>query len=264
MPAVQLERLRTEINDLAWKFTRPAEFLQDLHDLLGFYANRVFRAAPSAKTGTAITVYHVPGLIMRQLDASLASLCQENPDAAMVLMDALWKDAILEPRLVAISMLSHLPLNPADKVLEKLQAWCRPEEDAQVLAALFDQGSVNFRRSYPERWIELVRSWLDAGPLPSKVMGLRALLPVVQDREFANLPPVFSMVGPLLQSPPAPLLNDLQAVLEALSKRSPKETAYFLRQALNTTQSSAMTRLIRRVMGSFDEETQSGLRNLLK
>jgi hypothetical protein len=264
MPAVQLERLRTQINDLAWKFTRPAEFQRNLHELLSFYANRVYRPTPSAQSVTSISIYNVSGLIMRQLEATLAPLCQENPEAARVLMAALWKDPYLEPRQLAISMLGHLPMDPPDRVLELMQGWCQPGEDPQVMDTLFGQGSLNMRRKYPNRWLDLIQGWLAASSLPSKAMGLRALLPVVRDREFENLPPVFSMVAPLLQSPPPQLLSELQAVLEALSQRSPKETAYFLRQALNTSQSSGMTRLIRRVMDSFDEETQSGIRNLLK
>ena len=63
---------------------------------------------------------------------------------------------------------------------------------------------------------------------------------------------------------PANLQSELLAVLQALARRSPAETAYFLRQILTLVSDPLIPRLIRRCLPSFSPETQVGLRAALK
>jgi len=264
MPAVQLTRLRIQLTQIIWQFTRPAEFQKSLRDLLDTYADRTFRPGQATAPKALIPAYHAPALVLRQLDQELLPLIRENAAAALALADVLWQDAMLEPRLVAITILGHTPLTPPEDVLQRLLSWARPEEEGILLSALLDAGSLRLRREQPKRWLELITHWIDQPDPAYQKIGVQALLVLSRDRSFENLPPVFSLLGPLLQAPPAPILPDLQAAVEALAGRTPTETTYLVRQALNLSTDPATARLIRRCLPAFPPGAQATLKTALQ
>jgi hypothetical protein len=93
---------------------------------------------------------------------------------------------------------------------------------------------------------------------------LKALLPAIHDREFENLPPVYQMVSPLVQTPSPSLQSELDITIQALARRSPTETAYFLRQVLGTGTGINTVRMVRRALPAFSEELQEGLKTAMK
>ena len=263
MPAVQLVRLKEQIAQLAWYFTRPVEFQKQLHALLDFYSDRTYRPGQAVKARPLIMTYHVGPLVLRQLEHNLSHLCQENPGAALALVDVLWKDIYLEPRLLAASLLGLTPLTPPEAVLERILAWSDPEMDIQLLEILTSRGSVRLRREQPERWLVLIEDWLSDQKNEVQAIGLKALLPLIQDREFENLPRIFRLLGTLVQNAPKGLQSELIEDLMGLARRSPAETAYFLRQMMSIGNSPATTRLVRRCLPAFNEEMQANLRKAL-
>lgn len=263
MPAVQLARLKIQIDDLASVFTRPVVFQKKLADLLDFYANRAYRPGQAVRTKTLLPTYHVAPLIIRYMEQAFSRLCQEQPAAALELIDCLWQDTYLEPRLLAAALLGSIALTPPEPVLERLRSWANPDQDAQLLTALLQQGSANVRKKLPDLWLEIVEQWLSESGLASRSLGLVALLPVVQDQSYQNLPRVFRLLAPVMQSAQPDLQADLQVNLEALAQRSPAETAYFLRQMMNIAPSTTIVRLVRRLLPVFSEEQQTGLRKAL-
>src|SRR5271157_2489711 len=264
MPAVQMTRLKAQIGELAWQFTRPDEFQQALTDLFNYYAERTYRPGQAALPVSLTPMYHLPPLIMRQLALDLSPYCVENPTAALALADQLWQDSYLEPRLVAITLLGHLPLQPVEPLLERLNSWCQPAENKELLDAIFRQATRQLRRKMPDLWLALIKGWLDDPRFPFQAMGLNALLPLIQDRDYENLPPVFSSISPLLQSAPPAIQVELIAVISALARRTPKETVYYLRQVLTVAQGAGAERLIRKALPAFNPEDQASLRSALQ
>lgn len=263
MPAVQLARLKEQINQLAWHFTRPQEFQRELQDLLDFYADRTYRPGQAIKPRPLIPIHHIAPIVQRQLEQDLGRLCQEHPAAALALVDLLWQDPYLEPRLLAAALLGQTPLQPADEILSRLLAWATPDLDDQLLDALLGPGSRRVRSEVPERWLTIIESWLSDLAADVQVIGLHALLPIIQDRSFENLPRIYRILSPVLQSAPAVLQNDLVRNLEALGKRAPAETAYFLRQMLNVSSTPVTVRLVRKCLPAFPKEAQDNLRRAL-
>ncbi len=257
----KLNRLKTQINNLIWKFTRPQEFLTELRELLELYSDRTFRpgkASPSAKLPTS---YRVPTLVIRQLELELTPLCQENPQAALTLMDALWNDPFLEPRILAALLLGKIDPAPPDMITNHLQRWCQPECESVSLSALLEHGTYRLRREQSEHWFELLHFWLaDKNTVVQKI-ALRAMLPAIQDREFENLPPLFRMIEPFLKSPLPALQTEIVEILQALANRSPIETAYLLRQALAVSNHPLTVRIVRRLLPLFSPEEQNRLRS---
>jgi len=264
MPAVELTKLRAQINRLIVQFDDPAGFLSALKDLLDLYANRAYRAGTSVQPQPLLPSYRVAPLITHQLELELGRTCQENPRQALEVVDGMWRDTHLETRQLATTLLGVIPVSHIDEVLAKLRAWSKPDENFRMLDALFQNGTLALRRSAPALLLRLIEEWVTSSQGQVQAMGLRALTPLVEDEQFENLPPVFSLVSPLIQNIPARLYPDLLVIFEALARRSPTETAYFFRQVLPMASSPATTRLIRRIIPLFNPAQQAQLRAALQ
>jgi hypothetical protein len=264
LPAVNLTRLKQQINELAWQFTRPAEFQRSLHDLLEIYADRVYRPGQTVQAKPLVPAFLTPPLVLRQLELQLFPHCVHSPDAALMLVDQLWSDEYLEPRMLAVAMLGQIPASFSAEILQRLKTWCTPEEEARLIDAALSQGTFRLRQEKTDLWLEMVKEWINSTSIPVQSMGIRALLPFTNDRENENLPPVFRLISPVLQLASAPLQKDLQQVLVALANRSPNETVYFLRQILALETGANTARLVRRIMPSLREEVRASLKDAVK
>jgi DNA alkylation repair enzyme len=263
MPAVELSRLRAQINGLIERFADPASFRIALRDLLDLYANRAYRAGQAVQPQPLLPSYRITPLIMQQLELELSKTCQERPEQALEIVETLWHDPYLEPRLLAATLLGAIPPSQGEAVIQKLRAWALPAENFRMLNALFNKSTTSLRRSAPHLLFSLFEEWLASSESSTQAIGVRALIPMVEDNTFENLPPVFRLLSPLVQSTPTALQIDLQAALEALSRRTPIETAYFLRQALSMAPGQGTARLVRRCLPLFDPEQQASLRAAL-
>jgi hypothetical protein len=98
----------------------------------------------------------------------------------------------------------------------------------------------------------------------SQQIGLRALLPLISEGNFENIPAIFRLITPFTRELPAPLRPDLLDIIKALARRSPKETAYFLRQNLELPGSTDTAWIIRQSLRQFDSETRDSLHAALR
>lgn len=263
MPAVQLDRLKYQIQQLLMSFSDPERFEKELADLFELYANRVYRPGQNILAVRRTPMYFVPPILLRQLEFQLAPLCRQNTKVALVLADRLWKSSFLEQKLIAAFVLGQCPLNPIESITERLLVWCNPDEDSTILQAVLTRGSEEIRLAQPETWLSLIQSWLERESPPFRKMGLIALLPLVHDRNFENLPPIFRLINPIVQNSTPVYQNELVEIISSLAKREPIETAYFMRQSLHLGLPQSALRIFRRCLPAFDEQTQTSLRKLL-
>lgn len=264
MPAAELTRLRQQINSLIAQFGDPPRLQSGLRDLFELYSNRAYRAGHAVQPQPLLPSHRVPPLIMHQLELELSKTCQEMPDQALAVVDALWHDPYLEPHLLAAALLGAIPASHAAGVVEKLRAWVLPSENFRMLDALFHQGTVTLRRSAPGQFLDLCETWISDKRMDMQALGLRAMAPLINDPAFENIPAVFRLLSPILQSAPNALHTDLQIVLEALAKRTPTETTYFLRQVLGISTGPGTARLVRRCLPLFAPAQQASLRAALQ
>jgi hypothetical protein len=262
MPAIQLARLKTQVAQLADQYQQPARFIRALHDLLDFYADRTYRPGTVGARVPLLPHYHVAAPVIRQVETELAPKCQSDPDGMLALADALWVDTHLEPRQLAAFILGQAPLDPPEAVTTRLLDWANPTQDHQALEALMARGAARVQRQQTAWWAGVLRGWL-AGTPAEQFIGVRGLLALAADPQFANLPIAFDLAGPFIQACPTSLHGALVEILAALARRSPAETAYFLRQALTIATRPEVARLVRRCLPLFDEPTQASLRAAL-
>jgi hypothetical protein len=259
MPAAELSRLRAQLPLLTALFDQPAVFRRARVGLCETYADPTFRAGR-----TIIPSYRMPQLVFRQLELALAAACRAQPEQALAIVDELWAETHVEPRILAVHLLGQIPLSQGEGILDRLRKWASPHEDSQMLAALFTHGTARLRAQGPDALMDLFGEWLDDADLPKRLVGLKALRSLVDDAEYENLPPLFNLLFPLVRAAPQNLFNELSSLLTSLAKRAPTETAYFLRQVLASPTGRDTPRLTRRIMPLLSDAQQESLKSAIK
>ena len=264
MPAIQLTRLRLQAAHLRDSFSRPEDFTRGLQAMMGFYADRTHRSGQSGEPPPLMPAYHIPAPVLRQVLLELKPLILQEPENAFSLTDALWAQNNLECRLLAAAILGNIPASNTGGVLERITAWSSIEKEDRLIQALLDQGLAGLRRLSSTKFLQLVEQWLASDQLNDQRMGLIALGILARDSSFTNLPVIFQILSAPLKAIPAGLRNNLIDILRILARRSPTETAYFLKENLSSPGSLAAGWLIRQLLDEFPKETRDSLRESLR
>jgi hypothetical protein len=166
----------------------------------------------------------------------------------------------VEFRLLAASLLGIIPTETPEPILERVEAWCKAKADERLIHAILNDGLSRLRKDAPEHVHNKVETWLEDTDPFKQQLALRALAPILSRENYENLPVFFRLLGPLVRAVPAGLRHDLLDTLRALVRRSPKETAYFLRQMAEIPNSPDAPWLIRQCLSDFPPEIQLTLR----
>jgi hypothetical protein len=263
MPAINLARLKTQASRLSEKFSEPEAFVHDLDEMLDFYTNRTIRPTQTAQR-FSLPTYRTPPPVLRQIQGELEPLAESRPLEAITLTNALWKAGSLESRLLAASLLGNIPVTQSTPTLFRLRDWLAQSRDKQILTALLTDAFARLRRENPETLFLILEDWLKSSRTSLRVWGLRALIPMLTDPKFENLPAVFRILRPAIHSAGPTTQLELQACLATLEHVSLTETLAFLREIIKDDSAPLMLRTFRRILAGLSPELQSGLRELLR
>jgi hypothetical protein len=263
MPAIDLARLRKQANRLADFFFLPDDFLKLLRETLNFYVNRTLRRSQNVAPGSNLPTYRTPPEILRQIENALGPLAKENPHYALELADLLWDEGYLETRLLAAFLLGRLPPQE-ERLLARLTAWTQQVRDANVRSALLTTSLTRMRTETPEQFLLLIGEWLHPGRQRTWSNGLQALLPMIQDPDYENLPPIFELTQEVIISAPNSLQTEVGNLIKALYQNSESETVYFLRQIIDLSQNAVTTSILRRLLPVFPPELQEQIRDKVR
>jgi len=264
MPAVQLAQLDQQINNLTKHFADPVAFRYELESLLIRYADLTYKPGESVRQSTLlISTFRTSPIVMRKLELRMAALAVHNPDLVLPAADLLWQAEESEMRRLAAVLVGNLPPEKTDEVLQRLREWSKPAANPVHFETLYDLGTVTLRRSAAQKWLELIRTWLNDPDLEIVRLGVIAITRLVNDREYENLPAVYTAITPLVSVTPEKLQYELRVLVTQLARRSPTETAYFLRQAMGPHPTPTLARMVRRILPEFPDETQDRLKSLL-
>jgi hypothetical protein len=266
MPAIDLARLRKQAARLADFFFLPDEFLRHLHEVLDFYVNRSLRKVDDVAPGSVLATYRTPAIVVRQIELELTDLASENPAHALDLADMLWDQGYLEMHMLAAFLLGRIPPQEEqqDRLLARLTAWTSQVRDPNVRSALLTTSLARVRRETPTQFLQLIGEWLHPGRTRLWSNGIQALLPMLTDPNFQNLPPVFDVLEPVVEAAPPTIQLDLEELVLALYKASPSETSFFLRHVLSSSENPMTAITLKRISSSFPAELQTELRDLLR
>ncbi|MCE7905698.1 MAG: hypothetical protein DYG87_07870 [Anaerolineae bacterium CFX3] len=263
MPAVDLARLKKQAAQLADLFGQPEAFVRALHETLDFYVNRSLREVDAVAPSSVLETYRTPSVILRHIEIELAPLAAADPDAALELADRLWDEGWLEMGLLAASLLGRIPPRE-ERLLPRLTAWTQQVRDPSVRAALLTTSLARLRKETPDRFLLLVSEWLNPERPRLWANGIQALLPLINDPKFNNLPPVFDMLEAVIEAAPGTLQTDLVDLFTALHRVSPTETAYFLRNVIANSPNRLTAATFRRISSSLPPQLTESIRGLVK
>jgi hypothetical protein len=263
MPAINLARLKIQAVRLSEKFNQPEAFIHDLNELLDFYTNRTIRATQIA-TRFSLPTYSTPAPVLRHIQAELVPLIENHPFEAFVLTDALWEAGSLESRLLAASLLGNIPLAQTMTTLENMPDRLAQSTDKEVRTALLTEGFARLRREDPEAFLFLLEEWLESPRNPLRVWGLQALIPMLTDPLFENLPTVFRILRPAIRSAGPGTQLELRDCLAALENVSPIETLAYLRETIRDNPPVLMLRTLQRILPGLPHDLHLGLKEMLR
>ncbi|MEW5938732.1 MAG: DNA alkylation repair protein [Chloroflexota bacterium] len=263
MPAIDLARLKKQCAQLADLFDQPDEFARALHEMLDFYVNRTRRDSNAVAPSSALETYRTPAPILKHIENELGPLAASRPAAALDLADRLWDEGWLETRMLAAILLGRIPPQE-QRLLPRLTAWTSQVRDPSVRAALLSTSLARLRKETPERFLLLVGEWLNPERQRLWPNGIQALLPLIRDPEFKNLPPVFDIVTHVVEAAPGTIQNELADLLDALYEASPTETIHFVRQALEESETPTTAATLRRILPLLPREMAETIRELAK
>jgi hypothetical protein len=264
MPAIHLVQLKQRTARLADLFGQPDHFVSELHKLLDFYADRTQRPGQSGEPPPLTPSFNVPKPVIRQIILDLNPVAANYPDDALNLSDALWMQPYFEFRYLATHLLSQLPISHIDRILERVVWWSDPLPEIRLLTALMDSGTQRLRTEAPEKLIGQIEVWFSDENLSRQKTGLNALIPLITFGDYDNLPVYYRLLAPFARNIPEDLRDDVRDAMLALARRSPIETAFFLGQYLETTDSQDTAWLSRQCMPYFPKESRDVLSRKLR
>jgi hypothetical protein len=264
MPAVDPKRLKFQIEELLIFFDLPEKFHQRLQDLFNQYANRHLHFGDSSSTRPLIPIYNLPRPVARQLNLELSRRCEMQLEAALALADELWKDSYLEIKQTAIHILGAAPISEPALILSRITEWISPNLDKTLISQLFSTGAQQLRGDFQEEWERFIASFLEKEKPKMIGLGIKGLLEGSKDPDFINLPAVFRLISPLIRNPHPAIQQELIQLVSRLVQRSPTETAFFLKQTLAISDSSATAQLIKDCLNEFPENLRRDMKASLK
>lgn len=264
MPAVQLIQLKQQINALAHRFDDPAAFRSDLEALLIRYADLTYKPGQEVRQSSMTDAsFRTAPIVLSKLEQRMAGLAEHYPDLALAVSDSLWETEQTEMRYLSAVLLGNLPAHFSLEVLDRLKSWTLPGVNYSQVDTLFIKGSARLRHNEPQKWLDLIRTWVNSPDEGMVRVGVMAVSTLASDDSFENLPAIYNIIGPVLSLAADDLQLELRNLLIHLARRSPTETGYFLRQVIGINPTRTLMRVVRRIMPEFPEEIQNRLRGSL-
>jgi len=259
MPAVNPTQLRFQLDALMGFFYVPPAFHRELSAFFSLYANRALRFGDTVPAKPLIKMYHLPFPIIRQLRLDLKHEITKDPKTALTCADELWQDPYLEVKEIAIYILGHTKLNPPEPILNRLHQWLNEDIEKELRTSILSMGTYTLQTHFPQDWEDFIKSFLLKSDPKNIALGLQGLAEGINNPEFNNFPIVFRLVSDTIQEPQPEYRGTFINLIEALAKRLPIETAYFLRQAISLSNSPQLSRLIKGCLPFFPEDIQKDL-----
>jgi len=263
MPAVDIARLRIQSAGVTGHFGDPRQLLLALHDLFEFYADRTRRPGRLASPVTVLPSFDIPAPALHQLEADLGFQAENRSEETVVLADTLWEDGYLESRMLAAYLLGRIKPR-GDDFMDRLTDWVSETREPNVRRTLLTISLGRLRREDPERFLRLMGRWVHPTRHKMWSNAIQALLPLLDDPDFHNLPVVFEIVKPIIEIGPPILQNEIAELITALYKMSPTEATVYLRQTALAS-SHPQTRLtLRRILPRLPAGIQDSLAEVVR
>lgn len=264
MTAIDLALLKQKTAVLLDNFSNHAEFLLQLHEILDLFTNQTMRRAQDAQK-FSLSTYHTPIPVLRHLERELAPMAEKFPSKAVLLVSFLWEDGTYESRYLSAKLTGMIP--PTEiiiPVLSSLTDRLGESPDHEIQRQLLTSSFTRIRAENQSAFISLIKEWLNSSIPTQQGWGFQALLPLLDDPDFQNIPMIFCIITPALLAASPTTQNDLYRCIRSLARISPTETGRFLNQLIIDHQQSTLFHILRRLLPRFPIQLQGILRDSLR
>jgi hypothetical protein len=258
MPAVDPQRLETQVEGIQDLLGTPESLLRETLDLLDFYADRTRRPGTATEVEDVVSAFHVPGPVLRRLMLAIAEGVEQRAEAFETTANLLWEADYRETMLMASAALRVQTGEAAADWAERRAAGC---QDSLVLEHLGRHGLEGWRRSDELAFIDGVRIWLEGKPA-LQMLALQALRGAVEDPSFTSLPRVFQALQKYVGRMRGARWKAFAGLMRALARRSPQETTRFALEALERGEPGA-TKMARVLSGALPSPQQERISHFL-
>jgi len=261
MPSINLSRLRLQAHELAGLLGNPAAFQTSLRSLLDEHSHRLLRRGRSMARRSALPAWDVPGLLIRELEAALLPIAEENSEAARMAAAAIWPTGRLEEKQLA-AFLAGLSRNPGE-IRTLLLRWLADTEDPVVLQDLALHTCAPLRNSNELLFRSDVRAWIMDSVPSRRRFGWMALRAWVQEKQSESIFTAFDLLPAAFPETDPEAIQLASALLVSLAEYSPLETQGWLSE-LSSKSRQQGRKILRFALPRLPVETAAVLRSLLK
>ena len=263
MPPIDLPRLRARTAALAERFSDPAAAANAIRQLLDDYADRAHRPSPRVASRSLGYSFKVSIPVLRAVMAALRGPAAASPDTAFDIADRLWLAGSREERRIAAELLGEVAAQQPERALALIQDWMLHIESAETADALADYGLAPLMRADPARYLAEARRWVAFPHKWVRRFALAALMPLVRDKQWDNVPSALAVVRLAMADPDGDVRREAVTVLEGLAPKSPTEVGLFLREQAGRTNSHTGA-IVRAAMGALDADEQTAIFRALR
>ncbi|MCW5875943.1 MAG: DNA alkylation repair protein [Anaerolineales bacterium] len=262
MPTIELGRLKQEAAQLSEHFGNPPRYLRGLERLLEAYSVPVHRQGQVRGLRPVLKTYEVPTPLLRQLQLEMSQQAAADPVTALQIADGLWERRSIETRQLAARLLGATPAEP-EEITRRLAAWAQENQEPWLAPELSEEGTQGLQANHPEELIAFAGRLLEGSETRQHILALVALLALLRGPGYANLPVIYALLEAPVGAADRKLRPDLAGLLSELGRQSPKETEYFLQQALAGEPDPGCQWIARQVYKVLPADSQARLRPLL-
>ncbi len=264
MPAVNLVILRTKLNLVFKNFQDAKEFTKGLRGIYSYYSDPTLPIGIVHARLRTISAFNTPPLLQREVELAFEPYTQSDPENLLHIIDHLWEGPEAELRQLAAFLLGKIDLSYKNDVLQRIKAYANQKIDQSIHQYLFQFGSGTIRKQEPLTWIAFLDPWLNSQETLTIKLGIQAIIPIINDPDFSNLPLIYRSLEPVFRSSEPLLFFETRNVMEHLIRRSEIETVYFLKLLFSDSKSESLAKLIRNLLPAFSSLMQDSLRKTLK
>lgn len=263
MPPIDPAALRARAAWLAEQLADPAVAALRVRRVLDDYADRTHRSSPRVVTSSAPNTYKTPAPVVRAIVSALRGPAQADPPAGLRLAAEVWAGGSREERRIAAELLGLVALAAPVEALALVEGWAPQIESAETADALAELGLGPLMRADPARHLGHARRWVTHPKRWVRRFALAALLPLVKDRQWDNVPGALAVLRLAMTDADAEVRKAAATVLMGLGPKSPTEVTLFMReQAMRSNNNTHW--IVRNALAGLDPSDQAEIVRLLR
>lgn len=263
MPAIQIERLKFQIQSILNPNMLPETLLSSMRSFMEAHANLAYRVSPQVLRQQQLQSYQLAPVIINQLNMHITQFSKNNPQIALQFADLLWLEPYIEMKALAGELLGALPEEYYQPALERIVAWVSRNKDKTQRKLIFESSSKTLLANNFSAWQKIIKSWLDSGELVQIMSAIQALVILIYASDFENYPYIFSMFSQINLKKNEKINNAVSELLTTLAEHNPVETSQYIKSIIINEPSPELFRLIRRSLAAFPTDQQLQIRRLL-